>query len=489
MLELSLNPLGMDPKSPGMESKRPNPAAFMYKGGSGKSGRPAPSRPFLRRLRLFSAPFPDLFLCWNRRWSRGSFATRASPKCPQGVPEVSPVTMEPKELSPALLQPQVRIVSTLGELWDTLPRRDEDTMLMSPVCLHWGLEEFTRELRVTLYRIHDTSWRHNVTSDDDGPAASVSRALAAYRSTPWTTWDDVKMAAGKWQRSVSVLVESWAELARKATELHSTCRGVVTWARELQDEAARDGTAQENMVGLGQALGREEGAEVVAGHEDQVRRVAVVVVSQRRRATMVRQQLEAALGLLERLVAACDEATAFPRELQWRLRDIEAALEVTNWVSADVPESLVAKVAAAEQLWVANARLAKDHVLGAIDDIIDYYSTGGPTGPSACGVAERCQRAIEDIPRLLQPPECPRSIPKISPVSPQQLQALVAVVATLGMVAAAVMAPHWDKSLNSHEDLRRFTRSLHATLNLVMSPSGATLVSHPWATLVSPPLW
>ncbi|XP_057896542.1 uncharacterized protein LOC131093403 [Melospiza georgiana] len=398
--------------------------------------------------------------------------------------------MEPKEVYVALLQPQVRVVCILGELLDTLPRREEEMLLMSLKRLNRDLEEFTKELRVTLYHIHDTSWHLNVTSDDDGPVTFLSRVLAAYRSTPGTTWDRVTMAVSKSKRSVSVLVDRWAELARKATKLHSTCRGVVTWARELQGEAARDGTAQGNMVGLGQALVREEGAEVVAGHEDQVRRVAMVAVSQGRRATMERERVEAAQGLLERLVAACDEATAFPRELQWRLRDIEAALEVTNWVSADVPESLVAKVAAAEQLWEANAHLVKDHLLGAIEDIIDYYSTGGPTGPSACGVAERCQRAIEDIPRLLQPRERPRSIPKISPVSPQQLQALVAVVATLGKVAAAVMGPHWDKSLNLHEDLRRFTRSLHATLNLVMSHPWATLVMSPsWATLVSPPLW
>ncbi|KAM3658076.1 uncharacterized protein VK521_013808 [Ammospiza maritima maritima] len=349
-------------------------------------------------------------------------------------------------------------------------------MLMSPVCLHWDLEEFTRELRVTLHGIDDT-WRcHNVTSDDDDPPTSLSRALAAYRSTPGTNWDRVTMAASKYKRSVSVLVESWAELARKATKLHSTCRGVVTWARELKDEAARDGTAQENMVGLGQGLGREEGAEVVAGHEAQVRREARVAASEATRATMERQRLEAALGLLERLVAACDEASAFPRELQWRLRDIETTLKVTNWVSTDVPEDLVAKVAKAEQLWVANALLAKDHLLGAIDDIIDYYSTGGPTGPSACGVAERCQRAIEDIPRLFQPPECPRSIPKISSVmeprevSPPQLQVLVAVVATLGEVVTTLPWPHRDKGLHEspsslHEDLRRFTQSLRSILD------------------------
>ncbi|XP_054150865.1 uncharacterized protein LOC128949998 [Melozone crissalis] len=391
--------------------------------------------------------------------------------------------MEPKELSPALLQPQVRVVSIRRKLLDTLPRRDEDTMLVSPVCLHWGLEEFTKELRVTLHRIDDTSWRLNVTSDDDDPRTSLSRALAAYKSTPGTNWDRVTMAASKWQCLESVLVDSWARLARTATKLHSTCRGVVTWARELQDEAARDGTAQENRGELGQAMHREEGAKVVAGHGDQVRRVAMVAASQGRRATMERQWMEAALGLLERLVAVCDEATAFPRELQRRVGDIEAALEVTNWVSADVPEGLLAKVAEAERLWLANALLAKGHMVGAIDDIIDYYSTGGPTGPSACGVAERCQRAIEDIPRLLQPPECPRSIPKISPVSPPQLQALVAVVATLGTVAAAVMAPHWDKSPNLHEDLRRFTQSLHATLNL----GNVTFLGHPGVTSLGHP--
>ncbi|XP_057896504.1 uncharacterized protein LOC131093372 [Melospiza georgiana] len=265
--------------------------------------------------------------------------------------------MEPKEVYVALLQPQVRVVCILGELLDTLPRREEETMLVSLKRLYWDLEEFTKELRVTLHRIHDTSWRHNVTSNDDGPVTSVSRALAAYGSTPGTNWDRVTMAARNWQQSVSVLVESWAELARKGTELHNTCRGVVTWARELQAMAARYGTAQENMVELGQALGREEAAEVVAGYEAWVRREARVAAREARRATMLRQRVEAALGPLERSVAACDEATAFTQELQHRIGDIEAALEVTNWVSTDVPEDLVAKVALAEQLWEANARL------------------------------------------------------------------------------------------------------------------------------------
>ncbi|CAN8178875.1 unnamed protein product, partial [Coccothraustes coccothraustes] len=104
----------------------------------------------------------------------------------------------------------------------------------------------------------------------------------------------------------------WARLARKATKLSNTCRdlapkaaGMVAsttaWARELQDKAARYRTPLENMVELGQALGREKVAEVEARREAQVRRQAVVAATQETRANMERQRAEAALGLLERL--------------------------------------------------------------------------------------------------------------------------------------------------------------------------------------------
>ncbi|XP_074385894.1 uncharacterized protein LOC141725759 [Zonotrichia albicollis] len=353
---------------------------------------------------------------------------------PQGIPKVSPVSMEPQELSPALLQPQVTVVAILGELLDTLPRVDEEMLVfMSPGCLYWVLEEFTNDLRITLYRMDDTWWRQNVTSNghdpltsnDDCPVTSLSWALAAYRSAPGTSRDDVTMVAREWHRSVSVLVDSWAELARKATELRNTCRDLATdaadreasrtrRARELQDEAARDGTAQENSGELGQAQGGVERAEV-SGQEAKAREQAMMAASRAARATMVRQWVDAALGLLERLVAACDEATAFPRELQRRVGDIKAALGGTNETSPDVPEDLVAKVAEAERLWEANARLAKDHLVGTLQDVIGFYFTGGPT--RICRVAERCQRAIEDIPRLLQVPQCPQSVPKMPPVS------------------------------------------------------------------------
>ncbi|XP_058678610.1 uncharacterized protein LOC131570265 [Ammospiza caudacuta] len=358
--------------------------------------------------------------------------------------------MEPQELSPALLQPQVTVVAILGELLDALSNQDEMMQPWSPWSLYWDLEFFARELWVTLHRIDNAWWPQDVTSDDDSPFNALRQTLAAYKSTPGTTLLPVGLAVGEWLWSVSALVNSWVRLARAATKLRKACRDLATkaadrvataatQARELQDKAAHYGTAQENMVELGQALGGEERAEVVAGHGAQVRSEARLAASEATRATMVRQRVEAALGLLERLVAACDEATAFPRELLRLLRNTKAALKGINEASLNVLKGLVAKVAQAEWLWEANAYLAKDHLLGAVDDIIKVYFTGGCARPSACEVAKRCQRAIEDIPRLLRPPEHPQSVPNRSPVtmepqevSPPQLQVLVAVVATLG---------------------------------------------------------
>ncbi|XP_041320733.1 uncharacterized protein LOC121352128 [Pyrgilauda ruficollis] len=356
--------------------------------------------------------------------------------------------MEPQELSPALLQPQVAVVAVLGELLAALPRKDE-MLLVSPWCPCWHLERFAAELRATLSRAGGTCWHHGVTYSDGEAVTSLSQALGAYRSVARSSRKRATRAAIVWHRSVDGLADSWARLAREATELCRACgdaatrmdtgmdtgmdtrmdtkgatrmdtrmdtKGDTSTTKALQDKAARDGTAQV-MVELGQDLGRHKSSKVVAGHEAEVGRDAMVAAKRAKRATKDRQQVEAALGLLEHLVAACDAATAFPRELQRRVGDIEAALKGTNEASPDVAEDLVAKVAEAERLWEANARLAKDHLLGTVDDIIKCYIDGDPTSPSACGVAERCQRAIEDIPRLLRPPECPQGVPKVSPVS------------------------------------------------------------------------
>ncbi|XP_059347110.1 uncharacterized protein LOC132085669 [Ammospiza nelsoni] len=210
------------------------------------------------------------------------------------------------------------------------------------------------------------------------------------------------------------LCSAWKEVANDAADRVAFYNAR---ARALQDEAARYGTAQENIVELGQALGREEGADVVARHEAWVRREVKVSASEATRATMERQQAGVALGLLGRLAAVCDEATAFPRELQRLLRDIEAALKETNEASLDVPKDLVAKVADAERLCEANACLAKDHLAKTVQDIIKFLFPGGPASLSAHEVTERCQRAIEDIPRLLRPLECPQGVPKVFPVT------------------------------------------------------------------------
>nr|XP_026655163.1 uncharacterized protein LOC113460751 [Zonotrichia albicollis] len=149
------------------------------------------------------------------------------PECPQSIPEVSPVSMEPQKLSPALLQPQVTMVAILGELLDTLPRLDEMNVLTSRWGLYWDLEYFKRNLRATLYRTDSTWWRHKITSDDDAPVTSLSWALAAYKSTPGTTWEHVTGAVSEWRSSVSVLVDNWAQLARKATKLPNACDELI----------------------------------------------------------------------------------------------------------------------------------------------------------------------------------------------------------------------------------------------------------------------
>ncbi|KAL9822880.1 uncharacterized protein GJ701_016111 [Geothlypis trichas] len=377
-------------------------------------------------------------------------------------------------------------MAILGKLLATLPRENE-TLPVSAVSLYRDVVKFARELQATLFGTDDT-WRcWNVTNDDVNPLSSLSKALAAYESTPGTSQKPVLRPIIRWSMSLGRVKNSWAELAKKATELHKTCREVLSevadteviataWAWELEDEAARDGRGQENMVGLGQALGGEEGAEVVAGHEAQVMPDAMVAASEEKRATMVRQRVEAGLGLLERLVAACDEATVFPEELSRLPRDMEDTLEGRKNVSSNVPEDLVAKAAIATRLWEANAHQAKDHLLGAVPDTIQFW-LARPASPSACGGAEQCQRATEDIPSLLQTPESPQSVPEVSPMSldlqevspPQLLEALVAVVAALGDVAATVTGPHRGvrrcvppKEL--HAALRIFTWSLRRAL-------------------------
>ncbi|XP_053858188.1 uncharacterized protein LOC128821264 [Vidua macroura] len=320
--------------------------------------------------------------------------------------------MEPRKL----LEPLVAVVATLGEVVATVtgPHRGLRRGV-SPKSLHTALRNFTWHLRATL--------GHRC-------VPSLVQALASLGATPGATWADVRAAASTCRESVATLEHSWIELTKEATGLHYTCKDVAiatgsARARDLWDKATCWGTAGDNLVATARqlpvaldreevALDREEVALAGATHEARVAAAtkeavgeAMMATSWARVATRRGQWAEAALGPLKRLVAACDEATEFTWELQWRLRDIEADLEGTKEASPDVAEDLVAEVAEFEQLWEASARLFTRHLLGTLGDIHDlllspYGGRGGPGGPSSRAVAERCQKAIEDIPRLLQ---------------------------------------------------------------------------------------
>ncbi|XP_041264172.1 uncharacterized protein LOC121337871 [Onychostruthus taczanowskii] len=316
--------------------------------------------------------------------------------------------MEPRELLEAL----VAVVATLSEAAATVSGPYGDVLLaMSPWSLHKALGTFIGHLQ-------DTLGHPGVTS--------LGRALAALRANQGATWAHVTAAASAWRDSVATFEDNWARLAREATELRDTCRDTATreattaatantLAGDLKDKAARWGTSLDSLVAtawqLPLALDKEEVASVVAAHDARMEAAAneeeaatkameeaVVAANKAQAATRREQRAEIALGPLERLVAACDKATTFPRELQRQLGDIEAALKGTNEASPDVPEALVAMVANAERLWEASARLATRHLVGALGDIRRLLSSR----PGGHAVAEWCQRATEDIPKLLQ---------------------------------------------------------------------------------------
>ncbi|XP_066194167.1 uncharacterized protein [Sylvia atricapilla] len=318
--------------------------------------------------------------------------------------------MEPRELLEAL----VAVVATLGQLAATVAGPDGDVLLStSPGSLHTALGTFISHLR-------DTLSHHGVTS--------LGQALAALGATPGATWAHVTAAARAWWDSVAALEKSWVQVAKEATELRDACGDAATAeattaataaarAGDPEEHATCWGTAVDNMKAvawrLPVALTKEEGASAEAAHEARMvaatgKMVAatksmeesMVASSQEEAATRRGQRAKVALDILEYLVAACNKATAFPREMQRRLEDINLALEGTREGSRDVPKALVTE---AELLWKGSASLATRHLLGTLREIRNLVSShsGDPGGSRSRVVAERCQRAIEDIPRLL----------------------------------------------------------------------------------------
>ncbi|RMC11013.1 hypothetical protein DUI87_12205 [Hirundo rustica rustica] len=283
----------------------------------------------------------------------------------------------------------VSVVATLVELVATVtPPRRSVWPFVSPRSLYEDLRTFAWQLHNTLCHPCVTSQEHhNVTSPGQEPNSLL---------------DDLEEE----------------DITEDITKAIATAQ-----ARDLWGQAAGWGTAGDNLMATAQqlpvALAKDDVASAVAAHEAQMAvatkatEEAVGAISQVRAATR-RQQVEEALEPLECLEATCDRDIVLPQELQRQLRDIEAALEGIKETSADVPKDLVAVVAEAEWLWEANAHLATRHLLGTLGDICRLlmsrlYGPGVPNG-SGCPVTlvarwphsgQACQKATEDIPRLL----------------------------------------------------------------------------------------
>ncbi|XP_066196267.1 uncharacterized protein [Sylvia atricapilla] len=302
--------------------------------------------------------------------------------------------MEPREVLEALVAP----VATLGELAATVtaPRR-RVWPLLYPESLHKKLRDFTWTLR-------DTLDHPSVNVLDQHGVTSLDQAVATLEATSGVTWADVRATVRAWQGSLRLLEENWYLLECKATELCNTWKISATeeatttsQAGELQDETPpSQGTAGDNRV--------------TAAPQPSVALPLVVATKAREEAVMATrrgQRQKEALELLKHLEVACSKAKVLPLELLRGLGHIEAALEGTQEVSRDVPKALAAMVAKAKLLCEASARLARRHLLVTLGEI-DFLllspsgSSGGPGGPRGRAVAERCQRAIEDIPRLLE---------------------------------------------------------------------------------------
>ncbi|XP_063281019.1 uncharacterized protein LOC134565385 [Prinia subflava] len=346
--------------------------------------------------------------------------------------------MEPHEV----LKAQVDVVATLGELVATVtaPRRSVWPLLYQS-SLHTDLTRFTGNLHCTLDRhsvvsLHQrgvTSLRHrHDTPRGQRGVTNQNWLLATLTATPRATWANVRAAARAWREWVDGLEHSWFWLVEEAADLLDDWEDVAKATPEATTEDTDDAaataqagdlqgkTASQEIAGDSLvhaiwlppvALAEKKAALLVAGHEARVAAAtkameeameeAMVAASQVVAATRRVQQAKVARGLLGRLVVMCDRASLLPLELHDRLKDIEAALAGTEEAYTDVPEALVAAVAEVELLCEASAHLTTRHLLGTLGDIQKLLSSpcGGSSGPRA--VSEQCQKAIEDIPRLL----------------------------------------------------------------------------------------
>ncbi|KAF4792257.1 hypothetical protein TURU_123066 [Turdus rufiventris] len=311
---------------------------------------------------------------------------------------------ELKELSKPLLKSLVYVVDALGKVATTVAGPEGDVLLKgSQGSLHDALELFTENLKATLRLSADTA---------------LGKTLAKARTTAGATRASVTSAANAWKDSVTKVVEEWNKLVRKATELLSDCKvaaamGGTVDTKDLQEKVDRWTESVQNLVTetwrLPVATDKEKAAAALEEYRDEVGAAkdntlvalqameeAVVATSQVKAATQAAERAAVALGPLKALVTACVKVIEMFQELSCTVGDIQATLEGTK---GEYPT----KLALAEQLWRASEKLVNCHLNDIIGDIEELLpkGPGDPGGLSGHTVAEKCQEAIKDIPKLL----------------------------------------------------------------------------------------
>ncbi|XP_059727596.1 uncharacterized protein LOC132340550 [Haemorhous mexicanus] len=365
-----------------------------------------------------------------------------------------------------LLEALVTVVATLGEVAATVTGSHRGVRRrVSPKFLPAALRRFTQSLRETLDHGDVTSLGHRgvlslgralaalgatpgTTRDDVRAAARAWRELVAALGKRWeqlkeeaaelcntcwdaapsrardlwfeatfckTVWDNLEATA--WWPPVTLCNDEGAS-AGAVHDAQVAAASSEEEAATSEEEEATSETMDEAVVATieeEEATSETMDEAVVATIEEEeatseTMDEAVVATSQARAATRTVHWAVVALGPLKRLVDVFGKAVEFTWVMHYQLEEIEDALQWTEELFPDVLEDLVAEAAKFERLWDASAHLASHHLLPTLWDIhalllSPYGGPGGPSGPGGPGsraVDERCQKAIEDIPKLLQ---------------------------------------------------------------------------------------
>ncbi|XP_065510881.1 uncharacterized protein LOC136000822 [Caloenas nicobarica] len=366
-----------------------------------------------------------------------------------GTPGATRVLVTP-EVSPALLEPLVAAVATLGEFGAIA---GDIPVATSPGSLRAGLVALVatigramghqpcgatslRSLLRTLGATGATgattgdTWATTVTPGATEATVATTATPAATaalppgdpdvpKAAPGATWAAVATITRRWREAVASAAATWATAAGDAERLRDAVVTVATAgatadvpkghlaAAVAQEEAALRGllaatralpVATEVAAVASEVMSHgERVAQASAGlraASEATEAAAVTAVA----AGVARERgrcAAAAAGPLGRLVAACHGATGFYCHLQRLLEDVEAAV-----ASGGPGEELVATVTAAETLWDASARLAKCHLLGTLRVARGLLVTGGV--PDVTAVERGCRKARAAIPGLLR---------------------------------------------------------------------------------------